>query len=311
MDERLRLRDDLLHRAAAVVHAAHRRVRAFPEAQDGGHRGRLLLGCGLPLAGRHDGVARARHAQDGQHPGHPHDAAERVLRPQRQDRRVQHPPARARPPLRDRRGQHHVGQRLPPPRGHLALHARVPQGTVLGHPDRRDRADPRAQPGRLLRLRPRRARAHRRARSAPPPRTSARPTRRCSPSGSRSRRPDVPGSPAPKPAPASPTEGSNERAQRATRQVERDPREPLDPGAPRRRGRHRRGVPAQRPPRGGVPHRPRGARGGAAAAAHARRPSRGCGCTSPASRSTDTSTRSSARSTSTRCSATGSASSAR
>ena len=30
LDERLRLRDDLLHRAPAVVHAAHRRVRAVP-----------------------------------------------------------------------------------------------------------------------------------------------------------------------------------------------------------------------------------------------------------------------------------------
>ena len=31
LDERLRLRDDLLHRAAAVVHAAHRCVRALPD----------------------------------------------------------------------------------------------------------------------------------------------------------------------------------------------------------------------------------------------------------------------------------------
>ena len=101
-------------------------------------------------------MPRARHAQDGQHARHPHDAAERVLRPQRQDRLVEHTPPRARPSLRDRRRQHHVGQRLPAPRGHVAVHARVPEGPVLGHPRRRDRADPRAQPGRLLRLRPRR-----------------------------------------------------------------------------------------------------------------------------------------------------------
>ena len=75
---------------------------------------------------------------------------------------VEHAPARARPSLRDRRRQHHVGQRLPPPRGHVAVHPRVPEGPLLGHPDRRDRADPRAQPGRVLRLRPRQAPAHRR-----------------------------------------------------------------------------------------------------------------------------------------------------
>ena len=90
LDERLRLRDDLLHRAPAVVHAAHRRVRAVPRAQDGGHRSRVLLGRRPAVARRHDGDARARHAQDGEHPRHPHDAAERVLRPQRQDRRVEH-----------------------------------------------------------------------------------------------------------------------------------------------------------------------------------------------------------------------------
>ena len=65
LDERLRLRDDLLHRAAAVVHAAHRRVRALPDAEDGGHRSRELLGRRPAVARRHDGDARARHAQDG------------------------------------------------------------------------------------------------------------------------------------------------------------------------------------------------------------------------------------------------------
>ena len=48
---------------------------------------------------------------------------ERVLRPQHQDRFVEHAPPRARPSLRDRRRQHHVGQRLPAPRGHVAVHA--------------------------------------------------------------------------------------------------------------------------------------------------------------------------------------------
>ena len=52
LDERLRLRDDLVHRATAVVHAAHRRVRALPAAEDGGHRSGQLLGaptcCGAP-----------------------------------------------------------------------------------------------------------------------------------------------------------------------------------------------------------------------------------------------------------------------
>ena len=83
LDERLRLRDDLLHRAPAVVHAAHRRVRAVPAAQDGGHRSGVLLGRRPAVARRHDGDPRARHAQDGQHARDPHDAAERVLRPQR------------------------------------------------------------------------------------------------------------------------------------------------------------------------------------------------------------------------------------
>ena len=44
LDERLRLRDDLLHRAADVVHAAHRRVRALPAAAHGDHRSRAASG---------------------------------------------------------------------------------------------------------------------------------------------------------------------------------------------------------------------------------------------------------------------------
>ena len=45
---------------------------------------------------------------------------------------VEHASARARPALRDRRRQHHVGQRLPAPRGHVAVHARVPARTGSG-----------------------------------------------------------------------------------------------------------------------------------------------------------------------------------
>ena len=63
--------------------------------------------------------------------------------------------------VRDRRRQHHVGERLPAPRGHLALHPRVPQGPLLGHPGGRDREDPRPQRRGVLQLRPREARAHR------------------------------------------------------------------------------------------------------------------------------------------------------
>ena len=84
--------------------------------------------------------------------------------------------SRARTSLRDRRGQHHVGERLPPPRGHLALHPGVPQGTVPRHPRRRDRADPRDEPGRLLRLRCRPVASHRRAHRSHPRRP--RPDRR-------------------------------------------------------------------------------------------------------------------------------------
>jgi hypothetical protein len=128
------------------------------------------------VARRHDGDARARHAQAGRRARHAHHAPERLLRPQRQDRVVERAAPRARAALRDRRRQHHVGQRLPPSRGNVALHARVPEGPLLGHRDRRDRADPGAQPGRLLRLRPRQAPAHRRPRRADA--RGARPDRR-------------------------------------------------------------------------------------------------------------------------------------
>ena len=62
----------------------------FPDAQDGGHGSRLLLGRRPAVAGRHDGDARARHAQDGEHARHPQPVAERILRPEREDRRVEH-----------------------------------------------------------------------------------------------------------------------------------------------------------------------------------------------------------------------------
>ncbi len=103
------------------------------------------------------------------------------------------PPTRARPPLRDRGQQHHVGERLPAPRGDLAIHAGIPEGPLLGRPPRRDGKDPRAQPSRVLRLRPSQAAAHRRTDRARRPRNWVRPIPACSRNGSRTGRPDARG----------------------------------------------------------------------------------------------------------------------
>ena len=85
------------------------------------------------------------HQEDGQHRAEAHDAAERVHRPQREDRLVEHAPSRDRAALRDRRRQHHVGQRLPAPRRHVAAHEGVVPRDVLGLPGRRHPAHPRAR----------------------------------------------------------------------------------------------------------------------------------------------------------------------
>ena len=66
LDERLRVRDDLLHRTSAVVHAAHRRVRALPDAARWrSPRPARFWVADMLWRMRHDGDARARHAQDG------------------------------------------------------------------------------------------------------------------------------------------------------------------------------------------------------------------------------------------------------
>ena len=65
-----------------------------------------------------------------------HDAAQRVHRPQREDRLLQHAPARDRAALRDRCGEHHVGERLPAPGRHVAAHEGVVPRDVLGLPGR-------------------------------------------------------------------------------------------------------------------------------------------------------------------------------
>jgi hypothetical protein len=69
-------------------------VRTVPRAQDGGHRSRVVLGARPAVAQRlahpqGPGVAQARR----QRAGPAHDAAERVLRPQHQDRLLEHAPA--------------------------------------------------------------------------------------------------------------------------------------------------------------------------------------------------------------------------
>ena len=108
----------------------------FPRPEVRRHRVRCVLGrrpavdAGHRLRPR----ARGRRSSARSSTAQPHDAAERVLRPQLLHRRVEHPPPRARPALRDRRRQHHVGQRLPAPRGHLAAHPRVAAQRVLRLP---------------------------------------------------------------------------------------------------------------------------------------------------------------------------------
>ena len=108
---------------------------------------------------------RPQHAQV-RHRGVPRralDEARRLHRPQLLARRVHHAPDRGRPPLRHRDRQPHVGQRLPAPRGDVAAHARVAAHALPRRARRRDAQDPRAERGRLLRVRPRCARAARRS----------------------------------------------------------------------------------------------------------------------------------------------------
>ena len=180
----LRDRDGVVDGAAHVVPPVVGRVRAVPEAEDGGH------GVGVVLGARHavaygladpegPGFAQARR----QRQGTAHDAAERVLRPQLRARIVEHAPARAGATLRDRDRQHHVGQRLPASRGHVAVHQADPRARRSGtSPSTR----PSASSGSTRRSSTastsmRCARSRRR--SGRRPTSSARPTRRCWPSG--------------------------------------------------------------------------------------------------------------------------------
>ncbi len=173
----LRERDGVVDVATAVVPPVVGRVRALPRSEDGGDRGRLVLGAGPAVAVRladpqGPGLAQARR----QRAGPPHDAPERVLRPQHQDRFVEHPPARAGPALRDRRRQHHVGQRLPAPRGHMALHQAHPRArrSTTSRSTRPSRSSGSTRPSSTASTSTRCSRSP--TRSGPRPTTSVRPT---------------------------------------------------------------------------------------------------------------------------------------
>ena len=127
-------------RPALVPHVVGR-VRALPAAEVRRRRVRRVLGDRPALDDGHRSTTASTRRRSSAHSStaQPEDAAERVLRPQLLDRRVEHAAARARPALRDRRRQHHVGQRLPAPRGHVAAHPRVVAQGVLGPAGRRHR----------------------------------------------------------------------------------------------------------------------------------------------------------------------------
>ena len=141
------------------------RVRALPDAEDGGHRSGLATGpptcCGasdIADPARTTACARWRTACA---------ACSRCSRASTST-------ATSRSARRTRVGASSaVATRSASATSCGATTSRIPRArgrtpseflgeAVLGHPDRRDRADPRAQPGRVLRLRPRQAAADRR-----------------------------------------------------------------------------------------------------------------------------------------------------
>ena len=188
--------------ATAVVHAAHRRVRALPAAEDGGHRGRELLGRRPAVAHRHDGdhatTACARWLDT-------RAASSRCCRASTSTataasaRRTRGAASSAR---RYEIGVGNImwGNDFPHPEGTWPYTREFLQGPLLGHPDRRDRADPRAQRGRRSTASTSTSSRRSPTASARRPKSSARPTRRCSPSGTTSRRRAARGSPMKRPS---------------------------------------------------------------------------------------------------------------
>ena len=119
---------DLKPRRPDVAADAGRRLRSPPRPQAGAHRGaRRLDPAAAPTPRRDLRRAPSRPAARA--------ATERVLAEQLPRRRVVRAQGGGRDAPRDRRRDDLVRSRLPAPRGHMAVHERLPRDTFAGVPE--------------------------------------------------------------------------------------------------------------------------------------------------------------------------------